>query len=543
MPLEAGIVLDGKYRVEEIIGRGGFGHVYRAREQLTGETLAIKELVPTLVSDPQIVQRFIQEARATLRLTHPKIARTYSVFQDKDTYYLAMEYLSGGSLADWLLRGSLPTDKALRVVMDLATALEYAHGEGVIHCDIKPANVLFDAHGQARLADFGIAHVSEQLMTRVVYTSMGTAMGTVRYMAPEQLEGVRDDPRLDIYALGTLLYEMLAGRPYLDFETETTPAAQMRNVQRIQNDPPHPLREKNANVPEWLDRVTEQALRKSPDERFATVEMFRIALQRGEQRPPRPETASAIRGTRDNRAPPGPLGLTLPNGEVVALKPGALTIGRNRDCDIVLDDIQVSRNHATIRITDGGAHLADVGSTNGTFVNGERVLPQVTHRLQVGDTVRLGQTATLSVGAGPVAAPTPVGPQVQPEPVRRPAAIRPVAQPQSQHPERELRSQPRSRKQPGWTMWLWWVLATVTGRALGRIASDAIIRLEPLIDHWSKDWPGAWAVFGAAIWTAFGLVLGLAQWLVLRPWIRRASWWVAAFALGNGIGHLLGGLW
>ena len=257
MPLEAGIVLDGKYRVEEIIGRGGFGHVYRAREQLTGETLAIKELVPTLVDDPQVVQRFIQEARATLRLTHPKIARTYSVFQDKNTYYLAMEYLSGGSLAEWLQRGSVPLDRALRVVIDLAMALEYAHGEGVIHCDIKPANVLFDAHGQARLADFGIAHVSEQLMTRVVYTSMGTAMGTVRYMAPEQLEGVRDDPRLDIYALGTLLYEMLAGRPYLDFETETTPAAQMRNVQRIQSEPPHPLREAATNVPEWLARVVD----------------------------------------------------------------------------------------------------------------------------------------------------------------------------------------------------------------------------------------------------------------------------------------------
>jgi tRNA A-37 threonylcarbamoyl transferase component Bud32 len=297
MPLQPGATLENdKYRIEATIGRGGFGHVYRAREQLTGETVAIKELVPELVDDPQMVQRFIQEARATLRLTHPNIARTYNIFRDGDTYYLAMEYLAGGSLASRLSRkpgASLPVDEAVRIVGDLCTGLEYAHRQGVVHCDLKPANVLFDAHGTVRLADFGVAHVSEQLMTRRVHTGTGMAMGTVRYMAPEQLEGVRDDPRVDIYALGALLYEMLAGRPYLDFETETTPAAQMRNIQRIQSQPPRPLKAVNPAVPEWLAQVVEQALSKAPGERFATAAALGGALRSPALRQSRPVLGAA----------------------------------------------------------------------------------------------------------------------------------------------------------------------------------------------------------------------------------------------------------
>lgn len=297
--LQPGTILDNRYRIEATLGCGGFGYVYRARERLTGETVAIKELIPQLGSDPQMVQRFVQEARATLRLTHPHIARTYGLFEDGGTYYLAMEYLPGGSLAERLKQGPLPVDEALHVTAELCMALEYAHGQGVVHCDLKPANVLFDAQGGVRLADFGIAHVSEQLLTRHVLTGSGAIMGTVRYMAPEQLEGVRDDPRLDLYALGALVYEMLAGRPYLDFETETTPAAQMRNMQRIQSQPPRPLRAVNPAAPEWLAGVVEQALRKAPGERFATAGALREALR---PRPVAPPSQALPRRSR----PPTP---------------------------------------------------------------------------------------------------------------------------------------------------------------------------------------------------------------------------------------------
>ena len=282
MILQPGTLLDNKYRIEALIGLGGFGHVYRAHETLTGETVAVKELAPGPTDNPQMVQRFLQEARATLRLTHPHIARTYSVFQEEDSYYLVMEYLPGGSMAERLRRGPMTTQGVVQVALDLCAALECAHDQGVVHCDVKPANVLFDEGGQAHLADFGIAHVSQQLTRQGIVTGTGVAMGTLRHMAPEQLDGVRNDPRVDLYALGTILYEILAGRPYLDFETEATPAAQMRNIERIQREAPQPLRTVNPGVPEWLARVVERTLHKAPDERFATARALREALEQGQ---------------------------------------------------------------------------------------------------------------------------------------------------------------------------------------------------------------------------------------------------------------------
>jgi serine/threonine-protein kinase len=281
--LQPGTVLDSKYQIEAVIGQGGFGHVYRARERLTGEAVAIKELVPTFVHNPEMVKRFVQEARATLRLKHGHIARTYGIFQDQGTYYLAMEYLAGGSLADRLNQGPLAIDQAADIAADLCGALHYAHERGVVHCDIKPANVLFDEAGQAQLVDFGIAYVSTEMMTRQFHTAAGMAMGTVQYMAPEQLAGVRDDPRIDIYAMGVLLYRMVAGRPYLGFQTETTPAAQARNIALIQQQQPRPLREVRPDAPSWLAETVDKALRKRPEERFATAQAMREALQ-GRQR-------------------------------------------------------------------------------------------------------------------------------------------------------------------------------------------------------------------------------------------------------------------
>jgi formylglycine-generating enzyme required for sulfatase activity len=171
---QPGTVLDKKYQIETVVGRGGFGYVYCARERLTGEIVAIKELVPSFVSDLEMVQRFVQEARATLRLKHAHIARTYSIFRDHGTFYLAMEYLPGGSLADRLERGPLDVDESVRIALSLCEALHYAHQRGVVHCDIKPANVLFDEDDEVQLVDFGIAYVSADAMTRRFYTATGT---------------------------------------------------------------------------------------------------------------------------------------------------------------------------------------------------------------------------------------------------------------------------------------------------------------------------------------------------------------------------------
>lgn len=130
---QPGTVLDKKYQIEPVIGQGGFGYVYRARERLTGAIVAIKELVPGFVNDPEMVERFVREARATLRLKHAHIARTYGIFEDHGTFYLAMEYLPGGSLADRVERGPLPTEEAIRIACSLCEALHYAHQKGVVH--------------------------------------------------------------------------------------------------------------------------------------------------------------------------------------------------------------------------------------------------------------------------------------------------------------------------------------------------------------------------------------------------------------------------
>jgi len=305
--LQPGTLLDNKYQIDAVIGQGGFGYVYRARERLTGEAVAIKELVPTFVHNPEMVKRFVQEARATLRLKHRHIARTYGVFQDHETYYLAMEYLSGGSLGDRLKQGALAFDRAASIAAALCAALHYAHERGVVHCDIKPANVLFDDADQVQLVDFGIAYVSTEMMTRQFHTVAGMAMGTVQYMSPEQLAGVRDDPRIDVYAMGVLLYRMVAGRPYLGFQTETTPAAQARNIALIQGQRPQPLREVRPGVPNWLTDTVDKALRKQPEQRFATAKAMREALQEPQQgrtrRDPALRAARVSGGGRQRRPP------------------------------------------------------------------------------------------------------------------------------------------------------------------------------------------------------------------------------------------------
>jgi hypothetical protein len=523
MSLQPGTLLDNKYRVEETIGRGGFGYVYRATEQLTGESVAVKELVPALVDQPAIVQRFIQEARATLRLTHPRIARTYSVFQHGPTYYLAMEYLPAGSLASRLKQGPLPLDEVVSIAVDLCAALEYAHDQGVIHCDIKPANVLFDAHGHASLADFGIAHVSDQLMTRMVFTSTGVAMGTVRYMAPEQLEGVRDDPRLDLYGLGTVLYEALAGQPYLDFETESTPAGQMRNMQRIQRDPPRPLAEANPAVPASLAAVIDRTLRKAPDERHASAAALREALLSSPGEPiAAPATPAEVRPAPPAQPAAGLLQLALPDGRVFRLEETTLTVGRAGDCEILLQDEQVSRKHAAIHATAAGVHVVDLGSTNGTFINGARIQPQTPYPLGAG-------TAVQFAGIGPFRIEPASAETLQPVPEepRPAAAVVAAPTPSGAVPAVDAKAAPapgpaRTVSTP-WLFWPLWIGTNAAAWAVASIVTPPLMGpLFPILGERVGD-----SMYGLL----FNLFVGLGQALALRRRIRGAGWWVLAHVL------------
>ncbi|MFC2015812.1 SUMF1/EgtB/PvdO family nonheme iron enzyme [Chloroflexota bacterium] len=292
------MLLNGHYRIVGLLGRGGFGFVYEARDTLLNEKVAIKELIPALVGDEAMLKRFLAEARATMRLTHRHIVRTHNVFQEGENYYIAMEYMAGGSLEERLREGGpLPVDEALRVAAEVCEGLACAHEERVVHCDLKPANILFDVSGRAKVADFGIAHVSGEMLTRSWMTPAGFVAGTLPYMSPEQTDGVRDEPRIDVYALGAVLYRALTGQTYLAFDQQETPRAQAENVGRIYSESPLPPSHHKRRIPAWLDGVVLRALAKQPEERYASTEAMRAALLKQQQ----PDPAPPARQT-----PPGP---------------------------------------------------------------------------------------------------------------------------------------------------------------------------------------------------------------------------------------------
>lgn len=293
-------LLKGKYRIERHLGRGGFGSVYLARDTLLGEQVAVKELVPGLVGDDSALKRFLIEAKTTLRLAYPHLVHTRDVFAEGSNYYMVMEYMPGGSLEDRLKQQKkVSPEEAVRIVAEVCEGLAYAHAQGVVHCDLKPGNILFGADGEAKVADFGVAHVSEQMLTRTWTTSGSFMAGTLPYMSPEQADGVRDDPRIDIYALGAILYRALTGRAYLEFDERNTPRAQFNNMQRIITEQPQPPSTYDRRIPAWLDAVVLKAVAKRPEDRHASAGEMRSTLMRGEAGaavPSAPETNPPAQG-------------------------------------------------------------------------------------------------------------------------------------------------------------------------------------------------------------------------------------------------------
>ena len=208
------------YRIVEKIGAGGMGEVYRAHDSRLGRDVAIKVLPPHLSATPEVRARFEREARTISQLNHPHICTLYDVGRDAGTDYLVMELVQGESLAPRLEKGPLPTADVLRLGAQIADALDRAHRAGVVHRDLKPGNVMLTKSG-AKLMDFGLARTSAPIqqpsapaesptMSRPL-TAEGTIVGTLQYMAPEQLEGKEADARSDIWALGCVLYEMATG--------------------------------------------------------------------------------------------------------------------------------------------------------------------------------------------------------------------------------------------------------------------------------------------------------------------------------------------
>lgn len=265
----------GPYEILATLGAGGMGEVYRARDTRLDRTVAIKVLPADVASDPDVRARFEREARAIAALEHPHICAIYDVGEADQTRFLVMQCLEGESLATRLKRGSLRLDQLVKYAAQVADALDKAHRAGITHRDVKPANIMLTKAG-AMLVDFGLAKLRgpaapmsmsrmTALATTTIHTANGTILGTVPYMAPEQVEGREADARSDIWALGTVIYEMASGRRPFAGET---PASV---IGAILKDEPVPLSTLQPLSPPSLDHVVALCLAKDPDERWQSA--------------------------------------------------------------------------------------------------------------------------------------------------------------------------------------------------------------------------------------------------------------------------------
>ena len=266
----------GKYEVLEKVGEGGFGEVYKARDPFLDRIVALKIVKAALLAeDPLLVERFHREARAAARLKHPHIVTVYEAQQVQGIWYMAMEYLPGGSLADRLReRGPLPLEEVVRVLGEVASALDHAHSQGVVHRDIKPSNILFDRDGRAVVTDFGLARAASE---HSGLTTAGVLLGTIEYMAPEQLSVKRRGevgPATDVYGLGVVVYEMLTGRVPFRGSTEEVIGSHFM-------DEPEPPRRVRGEVSEEAEGAVLRALAKRPGERFQSAGAFAEAFAAG----------------------------------------------------------------------------------------------------------------------------------------------------------------------------------------------------------------------------------------------------------------------
>lgn len=251
----------GPYRVIEQVGLGGMATVHKAYQPSMQRYVALKILPQHFATDPQFVERFIREARTIARLEHKNILPVYDFGEENGVTYLAMRYLEGGTLKDVLGLGRLTLTDAGEIIAQVCAALDYAHRHGVIHRDVKPANIMIDDEGSTYLTDFGIAKVLEGTAG---LTESGAAIGTPAYMAPEQSLGTAVDGRADIYALGVILYEMIVGRaPY---QADTPMAVALAHI----HDPLPLPRSIDPTIPEAVEVVIIKALAKNPDDRYQT---------------------------------------------------------------------------------------------------------------------------------------------------------------------------------------------------------------------------------------------------------------------------------
>jgi len=372
-------LIEGRYRIERLLGKGGMGAVFLAHDLTLERDVAIKVLPPDVAQDEQIVRRFQQEAKTAAKLDHPNIIPIYRVESEGGLNYFVMKYVSGTSLEDLLdQKQPLPVPEIQRILWEAACALGHAHQRGVVHRDVKPANIMFDHDGRAMLTDFGI---SKALQAATGFTATGMIIGTPHYMAPEQAKGQTVDGRADEYSLGVVGYRMITGE--LPFAGDSVHTILYKHI--FEEAPRAAAR--RADVPEPLSAAVWRAMSKDPDHRYATMEEFATAVwpeqpvaaptkSRGAPRP-LPKTAAEA-PTQITGAPTTPLpatgaktrpkrsraGLVIAGVVVAVAGVGgylALERGAEPPAGVAVDTVRI---RDTVRVPAGGAESGATARAN-----------------------------------------------------------------------------------------------------------------------------------------------------------------------------------
>src|SRR5262245_48548911 len=283
----------GHYKISEAIGTGGMGDVYLATDIIAGRKAALKLLPLRFTGDAERLKRFQQEARAVVALNHPNVVTVYEIGEDHSIHYIASELIEGETLRQRLTRGPMQLSEAVDVAIQVASALAAAHQAGIVHRDIKPENIMLRPDGYVKVLDFGIAKLAESAFAeatadgagsmRLAYTNLGSILGTVRYMSPEQARGGHVDKTTDIWSLGVVLYEMVTGHapftgdpPSQSYGTASTPGEVMSAI--LKKEPP-PLTRYFAHAPAALQQIISKTLRKDREERYNNAHELLQALK------------------------------------------------------------------------------------------------------------------------------------------------------------------------------------------------------------------------------------------------------------------------